>query len=123
MILESIPLSRNEDIGRFLKFYDEMIEEKKLENYKKYPTSRKRIKKLKEEDDEWEDDKNEEFEKLTKAITLKNKGNFENYFDTLEKKYAKNKKNIDLELNDEKFDEIQKKLENNKKENLKKIKK
>ena len=95
MILESIPLSRNEDIGRFLKFYDEMIEEKKLENYKKYPTSRKRIKKLKEEDDEWEDDKNEEFEKLTKAITLKNKGNFENYFDTLEKKYILNDEKIE----------------------------
>ena len=122
MLLETIPLSRNEDVERYLKFYDDLLKEKKLEEFKKFSTSRKRIKKLKDEADEWEDEeKKEGFDDLVKAITLKNKPNFENYFDSLEKKYAK--KNGKEEIADGEFEEIQKKLEKNKKENVKKIKK
>jgi hypothetical protein len=40
-------LSKNEDIERFVKIYDDLILEKKLENTKKYETSKTKIKKLK----------------------------------------------------------------------------
>lgn len=126
MILETIPLSRNEDVERYLKFYDDLIKEKKLEEFKKFSTSRKRIKKIKDEADEWEDEeKKEGFDDLVKAITLKNKPNFENYFESLEKKYAQknNKKNGKKDIDDGEFEEIQKKLDKNKKDNVKKIKK
>ena len=111
LILETIPLSRNEDVERYLKFYEDLITQKKLEEFKKFATSRKKIKKLKDETDEWEDEeKKEDFGDLVKAITLKNKSNFENYFDNLEQKYAKknNKKKGKEEIDDGKFEEIQK---------------
>lgn len=45
-LLESIILSRNEDIERFLKFYDQQIAEKKLRNYRAYEITKKKIRKL-----------------------------------------------------------------------------
>lgn len=124
-ILECVPLSRNEDIERYLQFFDKMIKEKKLPEYKKYDTTKNKIKKLKDEDDEWEDcQKKGDFNSLVLEITNKNKNrsNFENYFEQLEKKYTgKNKKK--QELNDEEFEEIQKKLDEKKKKNIKKVKK
>lgn len=36
LLLENIICSKNEDVPRFLKFYDEMIKEGKLNNYKAY---------------------------------------------------------------------------------------
>lgn len=124
-ILECVPLSRNEDIERYLQFFDKMIAEKKLNEFKKYDTTRNKIKKLKDENDEWEDcEKKGDFNSLVQEITNKNKNrnNFENYFDQLEKKYAgKNKKK--QELNDDEFEEIQKKLDEKKKKSIKKVKK
>ena len=72
-----------------------------------------------------EDEEKKGFDDLVKTITLKNKPSFENYFDGLEKKNAKKnqKKKGKEEIEDGEFEEIQKKLEKNKKENVKKIKK
>ena len=124
LILESIPLSRNEDIDRFLSFYDEMIKEKRLTEFKKYSLTRKKVKKLKNEEDEWEDDqKDEEFANLTKQIVMKNKGNFESYFEGLESKYGKKKGRKNHEIEEEKFEEIRNKFEKNKKDKSKKAKK
>lgn len=129
-ILECVPLSQNEDIDRFTKFLDEMIAEKKLPEYKKYDSTKKKIKKLKDENDEWEDyNKNEDFNKLVKQIALKNKTNFESYFDHLEQKYGaedRKKKIKNKEIDEEEFQEIQKKIVKKKGEgakNLKRIKK
>jgi len=45
-LLETIILSKNEDIPRFLKFYDQKIEEEKIPIFRAYSISRTKIRKL-----------------------------------------------------------------------------
>jgi hypothetical protein len=43
LLLESIPLSVNEDIPRFVKFYEESITSKKIKNYKIFEMSKDKV--------------------------------------------------------------------------------
>lgn len=48
-LLETIILSKNEDIPRFIEFYDKQIEQGNLTEYKAYETSKNKIKTLRED--------------------------------------------------------------------------
>lgn len=48
-LLETIILSKNEDIPRFIEFYDKQIEQGILTEYKAYETSKNKIKTLRED--------------------------------------------------------------------------
>ena len=54
-ILESIPLSRNEDVERFLAFYDEQIEAGLLKSFAKYKKTKDLIVFVEEEEEAEED--------------------------------------------------------------------
>ena len=53
LILEEIPLSRNEDMERFKKIYQKLFEEKKLKKNKKYDITIDNAKLLKDETEEF----------------------------------------------------------------------
>ncbi|CAD8100281.1 unnamed protein product [Paramecium primaurelia] len=87
-LLENIILSRNEDIPRFLEFYDKMIQQKKITDYKIYQTSRNKIKKLKEDKKAQQID----MDQLTKQIRQRPKNTFDQFIQQMEQKYHKPKK-------------------------------
>ncbi|CAD8109177.1 unnamed protein product [Paramecium sonneborni] len=88
-LLENIILSKNEDIPRFLEFYDEMIKQKKIIDYKIYWSSRKKIKTLREDPEAQQID----MDQLTKQIRQRPKNNtFDQFIQQMEEKYQKPKK-------------------------------
>ncbi|CAK61308.1 unnamed protein product (macronuclear) [Paramecium tetraurelia] len=87
-LLENIILSKNEDIPRFLEFYDEMIKQKKIADYKIYQTSRNKIKTLREDPEAQQID----MDQLTKQIRQRPKNTFDQLLQQMEQKYQKPKK-------------------------------
>ncbi|CAD8208272.1 unnamed protein product [Paramecium octaurelia] len=87
-LLENIILSKNEDIPRFLEFYDEMIKQKKITDYKIYQTSRNKIKTLREDPEAQQID----MDQLTKQIRQRPKNTFDQLLQQMEQKYQKPKK-------------------------------
>ncbi|CAK92623.1 unnamed protein product (macronuclear) [Paramecium tetraurelia] len=87
-ILENIILSKNEDIPRFLEFYDRMIKQKKITDYKIYQTSRNKIKTLREDPEAQQID----MDQLTKQIRQRPKNTFDQFIQQMEQKYQKPKK-------------------------------
>lgn len=79
-LLETIILSKNEDIPRFLKFYDQQIEEEKIPNFRAYTISRTKIRKLNTE-------QINETDSLVHLIRSKN-NNQNDLISNLEKKYG-----------------------------------
>ena len=85
-ILQSIPLSRNRDVKRFLEIYEKLFKKKILKRNDKYEKTKDKIicfRKNKEEEKEAK----EILEKLTKQIELKKnkKRNFNDYLTNLAK--------------------------------------
>lgn len=80
LILENIPLSRNEDAERFVKIYDELIKEGIIKKYKKYEKT-KNIIKLLDEDEEEVEEAEKQIDDLKKQIMLRhqNKGGKDNF--------------------------------------------
>lgn len=52
LILEEIPLSRNEDLDRFKKIYQKLFDDKKLKKNKKYETTINKVRLLEDESEE-----------------------------------------------------------------------
>lgn len=78
-LLETIILSKNEDIPRFLKFYDQQIEEEKIPKFRAFSISRTKIRKLNTES-------MNETDSLVHLIHSKN--NQTDFISNLEKKYG-----------------------------------
>ena len=110
MMLENIPLSRNEDVDRLVKVYEKLIKEGKLKKTKLFTQSKKHVKMLHEEEaEEAEDD----FKKLQQQIMLnKKKRNGDDYFKNLAQKYGGD---MEEAIDEEEFQKTQKKLMKNKK--------
>lgn len=66
-LLESIPLSSNEDIDRYLEIYEELFEQKLLIKNKKFLNTKKKIRKLQEDDPE---EVKEEAKKLNDLVSM-----------------------------------------------------
>jgi len=49
-LIESIPLSTNEDIPRFIAFFEEKIKTKELTSYKAFDRTKNKVRKLKNEE-------------------------------------------------------------------------
>ena len=73
-LLEWIPLSKNEDIVRYIEFFEEEINQKRLKKYKNFALTRKKVKKLKIE--KIEEEKEEDMKDLMLAIRNKPKTSF-----------------------------------------------
>ncbi|CAD8116682.1 unnamed protein product [Paramecium sonneborni] len=87
-LLENIILSKNEDIPRFQEFYDRMIKEKQIGDYKIYWSSRNKIKTLREDPEVQKID----MDQLTKQIRQRPKNTFDQFIQQMEEKYQKPKK-------------------------------
>ena len=108
-ILEWIPFSKNGDIERYIKIYENLFKNKNLKKNKKYEDSKDNIKLIKEDPDETKE-ANEELDKLTKQIMeRKRKRDFNQYLDNLKNKYAKDEEDIG-EIDEEEFKKIAKTL-------------
>lgn len=53
-LIESIPLSRNEDIPRFISFFEEQIESKAIPRFKAFEKTKNKVRLLQSEEKEWE---------------------------------------------------------------------
>lgn len=108
--MESIPLSLNEDLPRFIKFYEEKIQQEELKNYPKFESSKQNVKLLKDETKEYErkikkKNKKDDINELALLIANKNQIRM-GFLDGLESKYGGKKGENDIE--DEEFDKIKK---------------
>ncbi|EGR33193.1 hypothetical protein IMG5_206853 [Ichthyophthirius multifiliis] len=86
-ILECIPLSRNEDIDRFIKKYEQLIKDGKIKNLKAFSTSQKQISLLDENEEEGFQEANDDLKELTMQI-LSKKQNQMSFLDMIEQKYS-----------------------------------
>lgn len=59
-LIESIPLSKNEDIPRFIAFFEKKIEDKVIPRHKAFDKTKKKVRLLKDEEEEWEDEQRQE---------------------------------------------------------------
>ena len=124
-ILECIPCSKNEDIKRFIKIYENLFKKKILKKNKNFEETKNKIKLLKEDIKE-KKEAEEKLDKLTKQIILnKQKRNFNDYLEGLANKYGKKndfEKDEDIhEITEEEFQKVYKRLHNKKKKsNIKK---
>lgn len=84
-ILEHVIGSRNEDVERFLRFFDGEIEKGGLPRYTLYASSREKVRPLKEEKMPVEEE--QRLGDLQRQIVHKNSGK-PSLFDLLEEKYA-----------------------------------
>lgn len=119
LMLEVIPLSRNEDVERFIKIYEILIKEKKIKKTKLFNSSKKSVKLLKENEEEIEEAE-DNLKELEQQIMLKKKKRKENDFIShLSAKYGggKNFEENEEDIDEEEFQKIQKKI---KKKNKKK---
>lgn len=82
-ILEWVPLSTNEDISRYLEFYENSIKSKNLKKTKLYTKTKNNIKLINDENEEAEEEK-VKMSDLTNQI-MKNKTNRENCLNNLGK--------------------------------------
>ena len=79
LMLEVIPLSRNEDIERFIKIYENLIKEKKIKKTKLFTSSKKSVKLLEDNEEEIEEAEGN-LKELEQQIMLKKKKRNENDF-------------------------------------------
>ena len=117
LILENIPLSRNEDVERFVEFYEALIEEGQIKKYKKFDKTKKNVKLLDENNDEAEEAENG-LNDLRKQIALKNERRKEDGFAQFAAKFG-----VDLnkcEIPDIDEEEFQKNRKNNRRKKAKK---
>lgn len=117
LILESIPLSLNEDLPRFIKFYEDKIQQEELKSYPKFESSKKNVKLLKDETKEHnknmkKKNKKDDINELTLMIANKHQNRM-GFLDVLESKYGGKKGENDID--DEEFDRIQKNFDAKKK--------
>jgi hypothetical protein len=47
-LIESIPLSINKDVERFIEFYEQKIKEEKIQKYKKFDKTKNKVRLLKD---------------------------------------------------------------------------
>jgi len=73
-LLEFIPLSINDDIERFIEFYDNLINEKKLKKTKKYTMTKNKINLLYQDDEQEVEEEKSKFNNLCSQIISKKKG-------------------------------------------------
>jgi hypothetical protein len=71
-LIESIPLSTNDDIPRFIQFFEDQIKNKTIERHKNFDKTKKKVRLLKDEtkefDEHQKEKKNQEFKELALAI-------------------------------------------------------
>lgn len=83
-LLEYIPLSRNEDVDRFLAIYDELFKQRILKKNKNYTATKNKINSVEEDDEEEVQQEKEKFDDLYKQI-MNNKTQRTSYLDNLSK--------------------------------------
>jgi DnaJ family protein C protein 9 len=105
LLLEAIPLSKNEDIGRFIKIYERLIKKKKIKKSDLFFESKEHIKLLIEDEDE-KKEAEDTLNDLKQQIMLnhKKRGN-NNFFDNLMKKYG-NENDYYEDINDEECEKV-----------------
>lgn len=81
-ILEWIPLSKNEDIDRFICIYEDLFKKKLIKKNKNYLTTKNKIRLLSEEDQEEVEEEKRKFQDLCQQIVKKKKNN-NDYFENL----------------------------------------
>ena len=115
-ILESIPCSKNSDIERFKKKYEELFKNKKLKKNKNYEDSSNQISLLKEDEKEAKEAQ-ETLNKLSQQIMLnKKKRNYDDYLGMLMNKYCGEDEKEDFQdIPDEEFERIANNMKNGKK--------
>lgn len=115
-MLESIILSRNEDVERFVNLIEEKIKSKELKKYKNWDKTKNEIVLLPDESEEVQKQQEASFKELAQNILAKyHKPQANNFLDALEQKYGggvkggkggKGKKS-EYDLDDEEFEKIQ----------------
>ena len=107
LLLEAIPLSRNNDVERFIKIYEDLIKKKKIKKFDLFIKSKRNIKLLDEDEDE-KKEAEDTLNDLKQQIMLNHKKRSEiNYFDKLTKKYVNNEDEFYDDIDDEEFKKIQ----------------
>lgn len=87
-ILENIILSSNDDAPRFVEKYTKWIEEKKIEHFKQFDTTKKKVKRLQDESKEIEE---EDLKSLQTQILVRRTQQQASFLDMLEQKYSNQK--------------------------------
>lgn len=70
-LIESIPLSTNEDVDRYLKIYEDLFVSKSLKKNKNFNATKKKINLIEEDDEEEVEEEKNKFNDLCKQIALK----------------------------------------------------
>ena len=123
LLLESIPLSRNDDVDRLIKVYEDLIKKKKIKKFDLFNKSKSNIKLLDENEDE-KKEAEDTLNDLRHQIMLNHKKRSDNnYFDKLTKKYVNCDDEFYEDIDDEEFKKIQNEIKNKKKNQTKKNKK
>jgi len=104
-ILEWIPLSRNEDIQRFIEIIEKLIAEGETKKYPKFDKTKTKIKLLPENEKE----EAENFEDLKQKIVAKKQDSGNDFLEKLAKKYGKKEEEYE-DIDDEEFERIQKEM-------------
>ena len=115
-ILENIPCSKNNDVERFKKKFEELFKNKKLKKNKNYEESKNNIILLKEDAKEAKEAQ-ETLNKLSQQIMLnKKKRNYDDYLGMLMNKYCDEDEKEDfVDIPDEEFEKIANDMKNGKK--------
>ena len=93
-ILETVILSRNEDIERFIDLIEKEIKNGKIEKFKKFNSSKKKIKLLKEEIEESEALFNDLKKKMSENAKRRANLSGKDPFDELLEKYGEKTKKL-----------------------------
>jgi DnaJ family protein C protein 9 len=72
-LLEVVPLSRNEDVGRFLSIFEDLFKKKVIKKNKKFTQTKGKIKLLSEDDGEEVEEERKKIDELSKQILAKKK--------------------------------------------------
>ena len=113
LLLEAIPLSRNNDVERFIKIYEDLIKKKKIKKFDLFIKSKRNIKLLDEDEDE-KKEAEDTLNDLKQQIMLNHKKRGDtNFFDNLLKKYG-NENEYYEDINDEEFNKIKEEIKGKK---------
>jgi len=88
LMLESIILSENEDVERFIAMLEEKIKNKEIKKYANFDKTKNNVKPLPDETEEVAKQQEEEFKSLAQGILAKYQKNSDNLFDSLLQKYG-----------------------------------
>lgn len=118
LMLEVIPLSRNEDVERFIKIYENLIKEKKIKKTKLFTSSKKSVKLLEDNEEEIEEAEGNLKELEQQIMLKKKKRNENNFLSHLAGKYGGGQNFGENEdIDEEEFQKIQKKMMKKKNKN------